>query len=171
MTTRSNLQTPLHYQKLESPLGVLYLVADGTHLCAVIYKCHWSEFKASRGPLVEESSKITRETARQLKEYFAGRRQEFDLPLSTRGTEFQKSVWGALRKIPYGKTISYGEQAKAIGRPKAVRAVGGTNGKNPLSIVVPCHRVIGRSGKLTGYAGGIENKEFLLNLEGAQFSL
>ncbi len=169
MTTRQDLPS-LHYQKLESPLGTLYLVADRTHLHAVIYKCAWSEFKKSHGPLSEESSKITREAARQLKEYFAGRRQEFDLPLSTSGTEFQKAVWDALREIPYGKTISYGEQAKAIGRPKALRAVGGTNGKNLLSIIVPCHRVIGRSGKLTGYAGGIKNKQFLLNLEGVPLS-
>lgn len=156
----------LHYTKIESPLGELYLVADETHLHALIFKRAWTSFKKTRGPMTEGSSKLIRETARQLKEYFAGRRRDFDIPLASQGTEFQKEVWNALCKIPYGKTISYQEQAESIGRPKAMRAVGGTNGKNPISIIVPCHRVIGCSGKLTGYAGGLENKEFLLKLEG-----
>jgi methylated-DNA-[protein]-cysteine S-methyltransferase len=101
----------------------------------------------------------------QLDEYFAGRRREFDLPLDPVGTEFQRSAWNVLRTIPYGATMSYGEQAAALGDAKKARAVGSANGRNPLSIVVPCHRVIGTSGKLTGFAGGIEAKRYLLEME------
>jgi methylated-DNA-[protein]-cysteine S-methyltransferase len=104
-------------------------------------------------------------TMAQLDEYFAGRRREFDLPLDPVGTEFQRSAWNVLRTIPYGATMSYGEQAAALGDAKKARAVGSANGRNPLSIVVPCHRVIGTSGKLTGFAGGIEAKRYLLELE------
>jgi methylated-DNA-[protein]-cysteine S-methyltransferase len=105
------------------------------------------------------------EAERQLAEYFAGTRRTFELPLDFEGTEFQRSVWAALLTIPYGETRSYGQIARQIGRPKAVRAVGAANGRNPLSIVAPCHRVIGASGELTGFAGGLETKEFLLALE------
>ena len=101
----------------------------------------------------------------QLQEYFAGKRTEFDLPLSFSGTEFQQQTWRALLTIPYGETRSYSEQAHLIGNPRAVRAVGRTNGLNPIGIVVPCHRVIGKSGELTGYAGGLDKKRFLLDLE------
>ena len=103
----------------------------------------------------------------QLAQYFAGERRAFDLPLAPVGTPFQLEVWSALRKIPFGETRSYGEQAASIGRPSAVRAVGAANGRNPLTIVVPCHRVIGSSGQLTGFASGIDNKRALLELEGA----
>jgi methylated-DNA-[protein]-cysteine S-methyltransferase len=102
---------------------------------------------------------------RQLREYFAGKRREFDLPLHLSGTEFQVSVLKALQEIPYGETVSYGEIARRIGRPKAVRAVGAANGRNPLPIVVPCHRVIGSTGDLTGFGGGLDTKEALLRLE------
>ena len=105
------------------------------------------------------------EVGRQLTEYFAGTRREFDLPLIQCGTEFQRRVWAELKKIPYGKTISYGELAKKIGSPKAARAVGGANNKNPIAIVVPCHRVIGSGGALVGYAAGVDKKRFLLELE------
>lgn len=104
-------------------------------------------------------------TKRQLEEYFSGLRNEFELPIAATGTDFQQQVWHALTTIPYGETWSYQDLADAIGNPKAVRAVGMANGKNPISIVVPCHRVIGKSGKLTGYAGGIERKQRLLALE------
>ena len=104
-------------------------------------------------------------SSRQLEEYFAGKRKQFDLPLSLRGTEFQRQVWAALRDIPYGVTRSYGQIAQAVGRPKAVRAVGMANHRNPISIIVPCHRVVGADGSLTGYGGGLENKKFLLALE------
>jgi methylated-DNA-[protein]-cysteine S-methyltransferase len=105
------------------------------------------------------------ETRRQLQEYFAGQRNVFDLPLDFAGTEFQKKVWQALLSIPYGQTRSYRDIAEQIGNIKAVRAVGAANGKNPISIIAPCHRVIGRSGKLIGFAGGLDKKEILLNLE------
>jgi methylated-DNA-[protein]-cysteine S-methyltransferase len=102
----------------------------------------------------------------ELSDYFAGKRKSFDVKLAPEGTEFQKAAWMALTKIPYGQTRTYGEQAAAIGRPKAVRAIGAANGRNPIGVVVPCHRVIGANGTLTGYAGGLDKKEFLLKLEG-----
>ena len=102
----------------------------------------------------------------QLREYFAGKRQQFELPLALRGTAFQLAVWNALLTIPYGATTSYGELARRIGRPAAVRAVGAANGANPIPVIVPCHRVIGSNGTLTGYGGGIERKQWLLALEG-----
>jgi methylated-DNA-[protein]-cysteine S-methyltransferase len=108
---------------------------------------------------------------RQLQEYFAGELREFDIPLLMEGTEFQKRVWKTLQTIPYGETISYGELAKKIGDSKAVRAVGAANGQNPIPIIVPCHRVIGSDGSLTGFGGGIENKRKLLELERGQGTL
>jgi methylated-DNA-[protein]-cysteine S-methyltransferase len=102
---------------------------------------------------------------KQLREYFAGQRADFDLPLAPEGTEFQRTVWRNLRDIPYGETISYGELAKRVGNPKASRAVGAANGQNPIPIVIPCHRVIGANGKLTGFGGGLPTKEALLALE------
>lgn len=102
---------------------------------------------------------------KQLKEYFAGQRKKFEVPIDPMGTDFQKAVWKELSKVPYGKTINYGEQAKRLGKPNAARAVGAANGKNPIGIIVPCHRVIGASGSLTGFAGGLDKKKFLLELE------
>jgi methylated-DNA-[protein]-cysteine S-methyltransferase len=113
----------------------------------------------------DEEQPVVRETLRQLTEYFAGDRMEFDLPLAPAGTEFQRAVWNALVKIPYGETCSYSDLARAIGRPAAVRAVGAANGSNPIAIIVPCHRVIGSSGKLVGYGGGLPMKRMLLDLE------
>lgn len=109
---------------------------------------------------------LLKKAVKQLDEYFAGKRKKFDLPLSMKGTEFQQKVWEALRAIPYGETRSYGDIAKAIGKPKAARAVGMANNRNPVSIIVPCHRVIGANGSLVGYGGGLKAKEFLLKLEG-----
>jgi methylated-DNA-[protein]-cysteine S-methyltransferase len=105
------------------------------------------------------------EAVRQLSEYFAGERKEFDFPLAPEGTEFQRAVWKRLQEIPYGQTISYGELARRVGNPKASRAVGAANGKNPIPIVIPCHRVIGADGKLTGFGGGLPIKEALLAIE------
>jgi methylated-DNA-[protein]-cysteine S-methyltransferase len=105
------------------------------------------------------------EVIRQLKEYFAAQRTDFDLPLRLAGTPFQRSVWAALREIPFGQTMSYGQLAQRIGRPAAVRAVGLANGRNPIGIIVPCHRVVGATGALTGYGGGLERKQYLLELE------
>lgn len=151
---------------MPSPVGVLRLVASDAGLVAVL----WPEDDPKRVRLEEtredDSHVVLRKTVAQLEEYFAGTRREFDLPLDARGTDFQKQVWEQLLAIPYGKTRSYGEIAARLGKPSASRAVGTANGRNPLSIVVPCHRVIGTSGSLTGFAGGLETKRILLELEG-----
>ncbi|MFY9255312.1 MAG: methylated-DNA--[protein]-cysteine S-methyltransferase [Fuerstiella sp.] len=117
-------------------------------------------------PEWEHNDAHFRDTIRQLKAYFAGDLQQFDVPLAGQGTEFQKRVWKALKKVPYGETATYGDIAKAIGSPTASRAVGMANGRNPISIIVPCHRIIGTSGKLVGYGGGLHRKTALLKLEG-----
>ncbi len=109
---------------------------------------------------------VCEEAVKQISEYFAGSRQEFDLPITMDGTEFQQQVWQELRSIPFGQTVSYGDVARSIGKPSAVRAVGAANGDNPVSIIVPCHRVIGSNGGLTGYGGGLERKQWLLKHEG-----
>ena len=147
---------------VDSPLGELLLVGDGAALVGV-YMQEGRRPAVARGSA--KSDALLGEARSQLGEYFAGERVEFDLPLAPTGTEFQRRVWHALEEIPYGETISYGELARRIGRPTASRAVGMANGRNPISIVVPCHRVIGAGGTLTGYAGGVERKRFLLDLE------
>lgn len=142
---------------IDSPVGYLRIEERGGAICRLD--------RALNEPLLAPDAPVLQEAQRQLAEYFAGTRREFDLPLHTSGTEFQELCWAALRRIPYGQTISYGQQAKNIGRPKAVRAVGGANHRNPISILIPCHRVIGASGALTGYGGGIDMKEWLLRHE------
>ena len=155
----------LSYKEIESPVGKLTLVANAHALVAVL----WESETPNRINLDAQSTDghhpILGEAKRQLAEYFAGKRAQFDLPLEPRGTEFQKKVWQSLRTIPYGKTNSYLEIARAVGSPRACRAVGGATGRNPLSIVVPCHRVIGANGALTGFGGGLETKAKLLALE------
>lgn len=155
-----NSESGLVGRIIDSPVGPLTLVASATGLRGV-------EFGADggRASLPDGPSTILDETDKQLTEYFAGRRRSFDLPLEPEGTQFQMAVWQVLRGIPYGETISYGEQARRLGDAKKARAVGGANGRNPLSIVVPCHRVIGASGALTGFGGGVPIKESLLRLE------
>lgn len=159
------------YKMMDSPVGKLKLVAHGDRLSAIL----WENDKPNRvrpHAMVEANDRpILIETERQLNEYFAGTRNRFDLALDFEGTGFQKKVWEALLTIPFGETRSYKEIAAQIGDVKAVRAVGAANGKNPLSIVAPCHRVIGASGDLTGFAGGLANKQFLLSLESGQASL
>jgi methylated-DNA-[protein]-cysteine S-methyltransferase len=154
---------------MPSPVGELKLVANGSRLAAIL----WENDKPNRvrlGPMTEAADNpILVRAALQLQEYFAGTRNQFDLELDFAGTEFQKKVWQALLTIPFGETRSYSQIAEQIGNPSAVRAVGAANGKNPISIVAPCHRVIGASGKLTGFAGGLEAKELLLTLEGGQW--
>lgn len=149
-----------YYIKYISPVADLYLVEERGQLVEISFHQleHREEMEEKRTELLEEAE-------RQLQEYFAGRLQHFDLPLYPQGTEFQKKVWKALMSIPYGETRSYGEIAKQIGNEKAVRAVGGANHVNPISIVIPCHRVIGKNGSLTGYGGGLKIKETLLTLE------
>jgi methylated-DNA-[protein]-cysteine S-methyltransferase len=155
------------YTWMHSPVGRLQLVASDAGLAAIL----WQNDRPNRVSLdieTEDSSHpVLRETERQLGEYFAGRRNRFDLPLDPSGTAFQRKVWGALLTIPFGETRSYRQIATQVGNPKAVRAVGAANGRNPLSIVAPCHRVIGSNGKLTGFAGGLETKAYLLALEGS----
>lgn len=155
----------LYFRTMDSPVGKLKLVASDEGLVAIL----WQKDRPERVPLgemVEEpGQRVLAETERQLVEYFAGERREFELPLDMRGTRFQKDVWEALLGIPFGETRSYGELARQLGSPAASRAVGAANGRNPISIVVPCHRVIGASGKLTGFAGGLDVKMRLLELE------
>ncbi|WP_432217100.1 methylated-DNA--[protein]-cysteine S-methyltransferase [Pseudomonas kribbensis] len=155
---------------LPSPVGELKLVANGSRLAAIL----WENDKPNRvrlGPMTEApDNPVLVKTARQLEEYFAGTRNAFDLELDFAGTAFQKKVWAALLTIPFGETRTYSQIAQQIGHPSAVRAVGAANGRNPISIIAPCHRVIGASGKLTGFAGGLETKERLLTLEGGQWS-
>jgi methylated-DNA-[protein]-cysteine S-methyltransferase len=150
---------------VESPVGALTLVASDAGLAAILWPNDDPE-RVRVGVLAESAvHPVLRDTEHQLGEYFAGTRTEFVLPLDFAGTEFQRSVWSALLTIPYGETRSYGDIARQIGRPTAVRAVGAANGRNPISIVAPCHRVIGANGKLTGFAGGLVTKAYLLALE------
>lgn len=150
---------------IDSPVGRLTLVASDRGLAAIL----WEKDNPRRVPLgnvVEsDSHPVLLETERQLQEYFAGTRRKFTLPLDFRGTEFQRRVWNALLTIPFGQTRSYAQIAQQIGCPAAVRAVGAANGRNPLSIIAPCHRVVGSNGQLTGFAGGLEVKAKLLSLE------
>ena len=154
------------YRRIESPVGPLLLAGDDTGLQLI-------EFHAPRHPVPrgddwrEGDHEVLQQTQAQLVEYFAGKRCSFDLPLAPQGTEFQRQVWWELANIPFGKTISYAELATRLGRPTATRAVGAANGRNPIPIVLPCHRVIGADGSLTGFGGGLPTKQFLLQLEGA----
>ncbi|MGK8436253.1 methylated-DNA--[protein]-cysteine S-methyltransferase [Ectopseudomonas hydrolytica] len=158
----------MHYRYHYSPVGPLLLAADENGLQLLLMELD------SRPWRIEESwqpaSRELDAVCRQLDEYFAGKRRRFEVRLAPRGTAFQQAVWQALQAIPYGRTCSYSELAGVIGRPHAVRAVGTANGANPISIIVPCHRVIGRNGSLTGYAGGLPRKQQLLELEGALLS-
>ena len=153
------------YKLMPSPVGELTLVARDGKLSAIL----WEVERANRvrlGELIEANdSPVLRETERQLREYFAGTRNQFELELDFAGTDFQKQVWQALLTIPFGETRSYSQIAEQIGNPKAVRAVGAANGRNPISIIAPCHRVVGASGGMTGFAGGLEAKQYLLTLE------
>ena len=159
-------------EKYESPCGVLLLGSFGDKLCL----CDWQVEKhrghvdrrlkrVLRAEFEEGTSEVIEKAASELDEFFAGKRKTFDVPLLFAGTDFQKNVWNELLKIPFGKTISYGEMAQHIGMPKAVRAVANANGANSLSIFAPCHRVIGSDRSLTGYGGGLPAKKFLLELE------
>jgi methylated-DNA-[protein]-cysteine S-methyltransferase len=150
------------YKTMQSPVGELKLVASNTGLAGVL----WENDKSWRVPHVQSAVEdktppVLLEAERQLNEYFAGTRKAFDLPLDFTGTDFNKKVWEALLTIPYGETRTYGQIAKQIGEPNTARVVGVANAKNPISIVVPCHRVIGANGKLTGFAGGLEAKAYL----------
>lgn len=162
------------FARVTTPVGRLLLVGEqqGTSvaLCGLYFQdARHADHAIPQGAL--EDREAFAEVLAQLDAYFAGTRRSFDLRLAPRGTEFQRRVWQALAAIPYGETTTYGSIARAIGKPSAVRAVAGANGKNPISIVVPCHRVIGQDGTLTGYAGGLPSKRRLLELEARQRSL
>lgn len=156
----------IHYQYIDSPVEPLLLAADEQGLRLI-------EFHSPRHAMAQlarwsEGDNVVLQAARvQLGEYFNGQRTDFDLPLAPQGTPFQQEVWFALAAIPYGRTISYSQLAHRVGKPAAMRAVGAANGRNPLPIVLPCHRVIGADGSLTGFGGGLPTKQFLLELEGA----
>lgn len=162
-------QGVMQYRRLESPVGSLLLAGDDRGVRCLMFARGRSaaepaaDWEPDRGSL--------KEPVRQLAAYFAGKLREFDLPLAPEGTPFQQRVWRALRGIPYGETTSYGEIARRLGKPEAVRAVGLANGANPIAIIIPCHRVIGSHGSLTGYGGGLAIKQALLALEGGQSTL
>lgn len=160
---RGEVPRSLQYRFLETPIGELLLAGDGE----VLYEI-WlgSSVRQRPEPAWQETPAALETTATQLREYFAGQRTEFEVELALHGTEFQETVWRALAAIPFGTTLSYGELARSIGRPQAVRAVGAANGSNPIPIILPCHRVIGSDGSLTGYGGGLEIKQALLEHEG-----
>jgi methylated-DNA-[protein]-cysteine S-methyltransferase len=165
----SDLNDTIYYDELDSPVGTLRLIADEAGLRDILFE-RGRHPKALPAHAVRLShlrqSPVLAAARSQLQEYFAGTRKSFDLPLHPIGTAFQRTVWRELGNIGYGITISYGELARRINHPSAVRAVGAANGRNPLPIVLPCHRVIGSDGSLTGFGGGLPTKEFLLRLEG-----
>ncbi|MFP5356404.1 MAG: methylated-DNA--[protein]-cysteine S-methyltransferase [Gemmatimonadota bacterium] len=150
----------IYYTTMPSPLGELLLTGDGRHLTGLYMTPHTHGPERGAGWVRDDA--VFADAVRQLQEYFDGTRITFEIPLAPDGTEFQRKVWMALRDIPYAHTVSYGDVAREIGNPKGGRAVGLANGRNPISIIVPCHRVIGSNGALTGYGGGIERKQWLL---------
>ena len=153
------------YKTLKSPVGELKLIASGNGLAAILWE-NDNPRRVRLGPASENTNHpVLLETERQLNDYFSGKRKSFSVKLDFRGTDFQKKVWAALLTIPFGETRTYGQIAKQIHQPKAVRAVGAANGRNPISIIAPCHRVIGSTGKLTGFAGGLKTKARLLAFE------
>ncbi len=157
---------PVRYRLLPSPLGALLLWGTGHGLAGLYLPT--GRHACAPDPVWEQDDRAFPDVVDQLSDYFAGIRTDFSVTLDLAGTPFQKTVWSALRSIPYGVTWSYGELARCIGKPNAVRAVGAANGQNPVSIIVPCHRVIGATGALTGYGGGLEAKRWLLELESGQ---
>lgn len=164
-STQENIDVAAQFQLLDTPLGTLRLISDGCALNAIEFEGMYGNSTAV--PTRGAEAAVLNEAARQLSDYFDGKRTAFSLPLRAGGTAFQHSVWQALQDIPYGEVRSYRDIAVSLGKDKAVRAVGAANGRNPLPIVVPCHRVIGSDGSLTGFAGGLEAKTLLLTLEGA----
>lgn len=154
-----------YFRRWRSPVGELLLVSNGNALTRLHLKnaAHYPEVDESW--LEDESLEIFDRTITQLDEYFRGERKSFDLKIEMTGTDFQKKVWNQLRQIPFGETVSYKQLAERIGKPRAIRAVGQANGRNPISILVPCHRVLGANGTLTGYAGGLHSKNYLIALE------
>jgi methylated-DNA-[protein]-cysteine S-methyltransferase len=162
----TTMSDELNSTTMDTPVGVLTLVASAQGLRLVLWEGEDADRVAGDTTDADpEAKEVLERAVEQLEEYFAGERTEFDLPLDPKGTDFQLQVWQVLRTIPYGQTISYGEQARRLGDVNKSRAVGAANGRNPLSIIVPCHRVIGADGSLTGFGGGLENKAWLLDHE------
>lgn len=161
---RTPLEGPTRYTLMDSPVGELTLTGDGEALTGIHTRGAGDKNQIVQDGWVRDDAPFA-EAARQLRAYFEGRLRDFDLPLAPPGTEWQLTVWHALTTVPYGRTASYGELARDLHRPGSSRAVGSANGRNPISIVVPCHRVIGADGSLTGYSGGVWRKEHLLGLE------
>ena len=155
----------VYCRRIDSPIGPLMLAADDAGLRHIEFRDN--RHPVNRGDWHGGDSEILQASEAQLADYFAGTRRDFDLPLAPQGTAFQLQVWHELARIPFGATISYAQLAQRIGKPEAVRAVGAANGRNPLPIVLPCHRVIGADGALVGFGGGLPTKQFLLRLEGA----
>ena len=151
---------------IDSPIGELILVADGATLSGVYFPGHWT--RPDPATFGERSERRLEQVEQQLAEYFAGERTTFELATSARGTAFQRQVWDLIKRIPYGQTTTYGRLASELGNPTLARKVGNAVGHNPLSVIVPCHRVVGSDGALTGYAGGLERKTALLRLEAAR---
>lgn len=162
------MSAPCYYTLLPSPVGPLVITSNGKAITGLYTPEHRRHAEAQQG--IQETAPF-HEAARQLAAYFAGERKNFDLPLQPEGTPFQQRVWRLLQQIPHGQTRSYGQLAASMGAPSASRAVGMANGRNPISIIIPCHRVIGAGGKLTGYAGGLATKQWLLKHEGTEASL
>ena len=165
--TEKNDTVETFYHWYESPVGPLFLSGSSEALQMISFPCkeavaadHW-----------QKKARPFRDVCKQLDSYFKGRLKDFDLPLAPQGTPFQQNVWQALLTIPYGQTCSYAEIARQIDSPKAVRAVGNANGRNPIPIIIPCHRVIGSTGSLTGFGGGLPTKTYLLNLENPQLEM
>ena len=171
MNTISNptISPTLLYTTVESPIGELLLLGDGDALHGLYMQDGRKPVRIS--PSWQESAEPFAGVREQLREYFAGQRTTFDIPLVMAGAQFERGVWRALQDIPYGETVSYGEIARRVGQPSAPRAVGLANGRNPIAVIVPCHRVIGADGTLTGYGGGLERKRLLLELERGQARL
>ncbi len=168
MTSISNQPSTSKLWKstITSPVGELQVYATDSKLVGLLWPDSADRrFEGQSKPIKIDAHPLLSQLQLQLKQYFAGQRQTFDIPVAPQGTDFQRLAWQALTRIPYGQTRTYSQQATSIGRPKAVRAIGAANGQNPISIVIPCHRVVGKSGKLTGFAGGLDVKQYLLDLE------
>ncbi len=160
-----NIETLVSFCHIDSPIGRLTLTSEGSLLTG-LYMASPGKLPRTADWVMDNAAAPLPEAARQLCEYFAGERREFDLPLRMHGTDFQKRVWRELTKIPFGETWSYGQLARRLDNPSACRAVGLANGRNPIAIIVPCHRVIGADGSLTGFGGGLPRKQWLLAHEG-----
>ena len=155
-----------YYFVIDSPIGQLHLTSTEKNLSGIFHNLERRKTShINNRDFINDKNIIIEKTIFQLSEYFDGKRKNFNIPLELSGTNFQLKAWEALKKIPYAKTVSYSDQAKLAGNPKATRAIGNANNANPISIIIPCHRVIGKSGELVGYGGGLDRKDYLLNLE------